>query len=480
MGTLIISVKSSIIETLAVQSIQFFSAIVLARIIEPYDYGIYALFISITVATQSLIESGLSSAIIAFRINEENVLNTIFTGNILTAILISIVLVGLCIVPLPVFHFAGLKLTLLFSIPALLLYSLGVVPKALLLKKLDFVTLAKITIISVLISSLISICLSFFGYGLIGLISGFLVRLVIELILIYFTVDKIWSPTLHFKYKIVLPYIKFGNRLYLAGLINSLFDSLLASIIGRNYSMTSLGYLNRSDYFVSATSKNLGGLIGRVFFPYISLKAEKNAELNFQFSEQLRIFSFLSLLVSVILIFYRKILVVIILGRSWDEVAVILLYTSIIGYCLPILSLLGTYLKAIRKSTLTLVLQIVNKVILIPVLYFGIIKYEEFNEFYLFYILFYLIAFCVTYFIILIRIRLATALNVRIFFNKILILVLCFVISFAVQEMDEMAHLIFYIDSLLGLIVVTSILLIFKKETNSCILMFFKLFRNSN
>ena len=155
----------SLVENFSLQGIQFVIGVLLARVLSPSDYGMVGMLAIFTAISQTLINSGFSTAIVRKTDRTQTDLSTAFWFNI-----------GVGIVLYFILFFSGPLIARFYNVPlladlikvtaiTLIFNSLCIVQQALFTIKMDFKTQAKISVSSSLTTGIIGVAMAYNGFG---------------------------------------------------------------------------------------------------------------------------------------------------------------------------------------------------------------------------------------------------------------------------------------------------------------------------
>ena len=145
----------SALERFSVQGVQFILMIFMARLLTPNDYGLIGMLSIFLAVAQSLIDSGFSQALIRKQNRTEVDNSTVFYFNIVASIVLYLVL--FLIAPIVANFYNKPELCSIMRVLCLtiIINSFSVVQNAILITRIDFKSLAKISLTTVVISGII-------------------------------------------------------------------------------------------------------------------------------------------------------------------------------------------------------------------------------------------------------------------------------------------------------------------------------------
>ncbi|MRZ57487.1 oligosaccharide flippase family protein, partial [Parabacteroides distasonis] len=211
----------SAVERFSVQGIQFVLSIVIARLVLPSEYGLIAMLGIFLAIAQTFVDSGFSNALIQKKDRTEVDYSTVFYFNIL----IALVVYGVLFISAPYIasFYREPELTVVTRWVGLnlLLNGLSIVQRAKLTVCVDFKTQAKASLIAVLMSGLVAVCLAYRDYGVWALVLQSLLSSFLNTLLLW--IFSRWLPLWCFSWKSFRSLFSFGSKLLLSGLLHTIY-----------------------------------------------------------------------------------------------------------------------------------------------------------------------------------------------------------------------------------------------------------------
>ena len=230
----------SFFERVGQQGIQFIISIILARVLMPEQFGLIALLAIFMAIAQSFINSGFGLALIqkkdATHIDE----CSIFYFNIF----VGFIAAGLMCLAAPWiadFYNQPLLTPLTRALYLnLIITAFGLVQITLLTKHIDFKTQLKVSVIATILSGTIGVTMALNGFGVWSLVAQSLSSNLFRTILLWFF--NTWRPSLVFSPGALREMFGFGSRLLASGLLDTVFQNIYLVVIGKLFSLVSLGF----------------------------------------------------------------------------------------------------------------------------------------------------------------------------------------------------------------------------------------------
>jgi len=319
------------------QGIQFVVSVILARLLAPEDFGIIALVSFFSNLLIVLVQNGFSAALVQRpEITLEQESAVFWWSAIVSAVLaLAVAAAGR---PLATYYgYPVLQPLMLVAAAQLFLSSLGAVQGALLVRRLQFATLAKIGLAGSIISGALAIVAAALGAGVWSLAIQLLSAAILNAALMWLVCD--WRPALHLSPNTLKPLSSFSGLVSLSGFLEVLYSQGFSLLIARRYGPGELGLYNRAVQTQLMPSSVLTGIIARVALPVFSRKADDKKALR----EGVRRASSLTMLLNVPAMAGLAVLSDLALhtlyGSVWVPAAPILSILAFAGMLLPLHSI---------------------------------------------------------------------------------------------------------------------------------------------
>jgi len=352
------------------QVVHFFIGLVLARLLTPSEYGIIGMAMVFIAISETFVHSGLGSALIRKQNCTEADYNTMFYTNIALG-LTTFTIVFFAAGAISRFY-ENPDLFLLVRVMAvnLIINSFGLVETAMLTKKVDFKRQTKITFISNVSSGVIGVTLAYLGFGYWSLAIRTICQNVFRVVLLRLSSD--WRPQLMYSIDSFKQLFGFGSKILGAGLINTVYQNVYNIVIGKYFSAAELGFYSRAKQFKNLPSQNLEMTTQRVTYPVLASLVGDELRLKAGYKKLVRLSFYVTSTLMLLMIINAREIVLILIGEQWAPVIPYLKIICVSGMLYPLHSLNLNMLNAKGRSDLFLKLEIIKKVLVIPVIAIGI------------------------------------------------------------------------------------------------------------
>lgn len=356
----------SSVERFSVQGVGFLVMLVVARILNPADYGLVGMLSIFMAIAQCLIDSGFSNALIRKLDRTELDYNTVFYFNIVISTGLYLVLFG--IAPYVADFYKEPILTKLMRVLCItiVINSFSSVQRTDYTARLDFKTQARASFSAAVVSGIVGITLALNGFGVWTIVWQQISSTITDNLLLW--VFAKWHPKLQFSWKSFHEMFSYGSKLMASGLLDTAYNNIYPIVIGKIFSASTLGYYTRAQHFAQLPSSNLTGIIQRVTFPVLSKLQNDDDKLRHDYRKLLKMSAFIIFPMMCLLAGVAKPLIVILIGKKWEFCSVLLIPISLQLMWYPIHAINLNLLQVKGRSDLFLRLEIIKKILGVTVL----------------------------------------------------------------------------------------------------------------
>jgi O-antigen/teichoic acid export membrane protein len=240
----IATAKWSLIFQMSQYFLTFFLSIVLARMIDPAEFGLTGLLTIFTLISTTLLTSGLGNALVFNKSSNEDDYTTVFYFNIIVAMGLYIIM--FFIAPYIAHFYNDERLILLTRLICLsfVINAFGFIQHTILVIKLDFKTQSLVRIISLAISVISAIILAFNGWGVYSVVAQVLIQAVSSAVIFWWRSD--WRPRGKFSKDSFSKLWAFGSKILWSNLFTQLTQNIDNTLIGKIFSPHILGLFIRA------------------------------------------------------------------------------------------------------------------------------------------------------------------------------------------------------------------------------------------
>lgn len=255
-------------ERILAQLVSLAVTVILARIIEPGEYGIISLVLVFITLANVVVSDGFGNALIQKKDADDNDFSSMLYFSLLFGIILYF-----CMFFSAVFISDYYQIEEL--VPVIRIFSLKIpiaavnsIQHAFVSKRMEFKKFFFATLSGTITSGIVGIFMAYRGFGVWALVAQYLTNSVIDTVCLAFTMR--WKPALFFSWHRVKVMLGFGTRVLVVSFMMALYTNIRNLIIGKKFSVEDLSYCNKGQQFPSLISVNVNTSITKVLFPALS------------------------------------------------------------------------------------------------------------------------------------------------------------------------------------------------------------------
>ena len=343
------------------------TTMVLARLLAPEDFGIIGVISIIFTVANAITSSGLGGSLIKEKKITDIDCSSIFCFNVVVSTILYIIVFFSANTIEAYYEVQGLaRITRIVSL-TFVLDSFSLVPRALLYKQVNFKLICRISILSVIISSLCSISYALVKPDVYSIVT-YRVVLSASTSILYLYFSK-YKCSLRFSFASLKKLLPFGIFTTLSTVVDSIYENALSLIFGKTEGMGSTGYFYQAKKTEDALTITVTSTISQVAFPILTkIKDDYNVlkqESDSVFKTIVLLFTPILLLISV----YADEIMVLLYGNNWIESGVymrLLMYASVF---MVMENLNRTFIKSLGKGKPILYVSLIKRTLGIVLLF---------------------------------------------------------------------------------------------------------------
>ncbi len=341
------------------QLITFAVSVILARLLLPSDFGTIAMFTVVMSVASSLVDGGMSSSLIRSAEVDDRDLSTVFWFNFGVAVAMYIII--FLTAPLVADFYRVEILTPVIRVYSLsiIIGSLTAVQGARFTKAMDFKTLFKIQLPSLIIGAVSGVVMAYSGFGIWSLVFYPIIQSVVGGIQLWFYSK--WKPLLIFDQAKFKEHFGFGYKMTLSGLLDTVFRNIYTILIGKYFSSADLGYYNRADNLKQLPVANLSTALNKVTFPLFAKLKDDDLKLKEVYQKLMKLVIFVIAPVLFLMMVVAEPMIRFLLTDKWLPAVPYLKVLALSGILFPIHSYNLNILNVKGRSDLFLKLEFWKK-----------------------------------------------------------------------------------------------------------------------
>jgi O-antigen/teichoic acid export membrane protein len=311
------------------EGIRFIIAIILARLIDPSEFGIIAMVIVFISIGNRLTEGGFRSAIINKKDLSATDCSTALAANLLLAIILSIILWLTSPFIASFYNEPVLQLIVPVLAIGLLFDAASIVQAALFTKKFRFKEQAIAGLIAAITTGVVGIGMALNDYGLWALVISVLVGKAFNSLMLW--ILSSWKPETLPSWLSFKKLFGYGSKIAVSSLIENIIINLLPLMIGKFYGAASLGFYNRANSFKEIPTNNIYLITQPIIFSKLSSLQNNQIEFKNIYRRTTRLLAFMVIPIMIFMMIIAKLLVLALIGEKWLPSVIFLQILCVVG-----------------------------------------------------------------------------------------------------------------------------------------------------
>lgn len=294
--------------------------ILLARVLAPADYGLFAIALSVLAVLELLQEFGLGTAIVQRQTMTRQQINAVFWVVAATSLLLTLATFLTAEMIGHVYADPRLAWTLRVLCLTFLLNSLGMVPYSLLTKAVNLRHRSLAEALGGAASALVALAFAYLGYGVWALVLGHLARALVLNTALY--VFGKWLPGLDLAFDEMRTILGFGLRIAGSHLTGRSAGALSTFILARLLGGSAVGLYSMAQSLTEAPHRLSSAIINQVSLPVFSKLQHDQRLLASYFLRISKYLAVVSFPLQVGLVLVAPDLVPVLLSPKWEAMVV--------------------------------------------------------------------------------------------------------------------------------------------------------------
>ncbi|MEX1033249.1 MAG: MOP flippase family protein [Cellvibrionaceae bacterium] len=325
-------VKWTTASTLIVTGLQFAQLSILARFLEPDDFGLMAIMMVVIGFSQAFQDMGISQAIIQRQNITHTQLSSLYWLNIAAGLIMCLFVIA--IAPLVAEVYDDSRITELMTIlsSVFVLVAIGNQYRVLCQKELDFRTMEIINVIAAIAALTVAITLAVQDFGVLTLVVAMLTQAgFASALFLWVGLRHYHKPSLVYRHSELQGFFGFG--LYQMGerSINYISANADKLLIGKLVGMSATGFYNLAWRLIIFPLSSINPIVNKVAFPVYSKVQNDPAALDRYYSFNVKALSAVTMPLLAFLLFFSQEVVRVILGEGWAATAELLPALALVG-----------------------------------------------------------------------------------------------------------------------------------------------------
>lgn len=349
-------------------------AMILARLLEPADFGAIALITIFTLFSDIFVQAGFNTALVQKKETDALDYSTVMVLSIGVG---AILYFGIFLfAPYVADYFEIEELTAVlrcFSI-IILINGLNATLSSAAIRQMKFRLLFRANLTSTIVSGIASVILAFMGYGIWTLVLQKILQQIMITIII--SVALKWKYSIAFSIDRAKSLFAFSSKVLGSSIIAFISDNTYSAIIGKVYSTRDLGYSSKADTLPSAVVLNAVTALMSVLLPTFSSYQENIEEMKHVARRIVRTATYIIFPMVFGLAVTAKGVIILVFSEKWLPSVPLLQALCLWYLTIPVLQILGQVMYALGRSDVRLKLEFTKMCITVSTLLLLVLTYK--------------------------------------------------------------------------------------------------------
>jgi O-antigen/teichoic acid export membrane protein len=295
------------------------SLMVLARLLDPRDFGLVGMVTAFTGVLNLFRDFGLSAASVQrVHVTEEQI-STLFWINIVVGVILALILVAMAPLVVTFYHEPHLFWVTIVLATAFIFNAAGVQHSALLQRQMRFTVLARIDVISLVISTSTGIGMAMAGFRYWALVAATLSLPVTGTLFLWLASG--WIPGRPRRGVELHSLMRFGGTVTLISVVMYFAYNLEKVLLGRFWGADAVGIYGRSYQLINIPTDNLNSAVGEVAFSALSRVRSDPKRFKNYFLKGYSLVLALTIPITIAVAIFAHDLIAVLLGPKWKDSA---------------------------------------------------------------------------------------------------------------------------------------------------------------
>ncbi len=341
--------------------VQFIIYLILARLLQPEDFGVIAIVSVFITISNTLVNSGLGTALVQKKIIDEiDYSSTLYVSFFMACVLYAIIFFAAPFIAIFYNQRILVGVLRLYAI-SIIFFAINGVQISILNREMKFRKIFIVSSIPIIISGIISLVMAYSGFGVYALVVN-AVSSGLFSVIVFWIIEK-WKPKRVFSRIRIKGLFSFSYKLLLASLLENAYKSVYPLVIGKVYNSSILGYYNYGRQIPNLITSTINASLASVAFPIYSRTQDDKLKLKSLVRYSITLSNFIIFPIMAGLSAIAKPLVILVLTEKWLPSVPYLQLFSIAFGLYHVQSINFHAISALGKSNIFLKYEIIKKIV---------------------------------------------------------------------------------------------------------------------
>lgn len=362
-------------ERIMAQLVSLVVSIVLARLLEPENYGVISIVMIFITFCDAIVSGGFGNAIVQKKDADELDVNTMLCCSVATSFLLYLII--FCAAPFIADFYEMDIIRSILRVLGLRLLISGVnsIQRAWIQKRMLFKRFFISTSFGTIISAIVGIVMAYIGMGAWALVAQYLTNSFIDTTVLLITND--WKPRLQFSWVRAKNMLSYGWKVLVTTVVYTIEGDLRSLIIGKKFGSADLAYYDQGKKFPNLLVTNINTSISNVMFPVLSENQNDLIRLKQMCRRAVRVGIFLLSPLLIGLIGVADTFVVAVLSAKWVPCIPFLRILTLVFLVRPFTTTCQQSILSVGRSDVTLKIEILVNAVAIGILFYSVFILES-------------------------------------------------------------------------------------------------------
>lgn len=303
------------VEKISTHLVSFVINIIMARLLTPADYGIVGIIAVFVSFSQIFIDGGFTTALISKADRDETDFRTVFIFNLGCSTLLYAILFFVAPLIEQVYNLPELGGIIRVYCLTLIISALSAIQITKFTVNVDFKTISRVTVPTVILSGVFGIFLAYVGCGIWAIVGQQLLATTLRAVFAFYY--SRWMPSIEFSRERFKILFGFSSKLVISSLIDKIYSNSFPLFIGMVFPPATLGNFTRGQQFGTLPSSIMGDIFNRVTFPLMSKIQDDNEKLVSLYRKYIKLSSFIIFPIMMLVVVISEPIVRLLLTDKW-------------------------------------------------------------------------------------------------------------------------------------------------------------------
>lgn len=362
-------------ERIMAQLVSLVVSIVLARLLDPENYGVISIVMIFITFCDAIVSGGFGNAIVQKKDADELDVNTMLCCSVAISFFLYVIIFFAAPfiaefyemdIIRPILRVLGLRL---------LISGVNSIQRAWIQKRMLFKRFFISTSFGTIISAIVGISMAYVGMGAWSLVAQYLTNSFIDTTVLFITND--WKPRLQFSWARAKQMLSYGWKVLVTTVVYTIEGDLRSLIIGKKFGSADLAYYDQGKKFPNLLVTNINTSISNVMFPVLSECQNDPIRLKQMCRRAVRMGIYLLSPLLIGLVGIADTFVVTILSVKWAPCIPYLRILTLVFLVRPFTTTCQQSILSVGRSDIALKIEIVVNAVAIGILFYSVFILES-------------------------------------------------------------------------------------------------------